>query len=1322
MRDYDLAGLSARSFEKLIQSIAGKVLGPGTVTFGDGPDGGREATFLGRMDYPSQAAPWDGYCVIQAKFLQRPKDPSADGRWAFKQLEAELKAFADPKKERRRPDYYIFATNVVLTPVQDRGGKDRAAALFAKYQKKVPLRGWAIWDFDENRRFLDSFADVRKGYAAWITPGDVLSEVMQQFASRRPDFLEVMTNFLAKELRSDQFANLEQAGHSTEERIPLARVFVDLPVGTQRITEPPPEEEKQESEIAELITTLMENAKDPLDPASVQQKQLSPEGRPPHPHAPQPGRYVLVGGPGQGKTTVGQFACQLFRLSLLLDRPHHLLPPEVNEPLSALLEQCRASIPLGLPRTRRFPVRVTLSEFATALNADRELSLLAFIARQIERRTGRTVSPDDLRGWLSTYPWFLVLDGLDEVPASTNREDVLKKVEDFWIDAAQVNADVLVLATTRPQGYSDDFSPAYYRHLWLAPLSPRRAMAYARRLVEVRYAGEPDRQQKLLSRLQLASKQEATARLMRSPLQITIMAALVDQTGTPPQDRWRLFHDYYEVIYNRERERPIPAAELLREYKPNIDAIHHLVGLVLQVESERAGGAEAKLPADRFAALVTARLEEEGFSGQALHRLKDRIIDAAANRLVFLVGLEAGQVGFEIRSLQESMAAEAIMTGSQDKIQERLRRFAPIASWRNVFLFAAGRCFLQEQHLRDTIHTVCIELDDQLAGPVGRATLAGSALALDLLEDGVAHRQPKYARLLAQCAARLLELPPTDMHARLADVCEGEVETVVRENVENTLAVQGPGTLAAWATLLPLAGRGLRWASELADRSWPSDASEQLNLLSLPSADRAMSWVGDRVLTVIKHNPAHKVWHIIRRTSGREARRGSPHFYDAPFWIHHRGEVDVRIVLSGLSLTVTLTPIAQARQYASEVNLDVGDVHPEWVPTIEDIRFSRSPSKQALAAGLSRIAAANKTFEPDFYQPPLLSWVFAACLAAGRSSAELNTLAERAAKGDLGDLSDWLTAEGRWKKQGVTLEDLLLLTGDRWPFDREIAQRGFPIGAAREISWSKRATVSAIEDFVARLSQVPIVERTMAPWFIFPPYPGQALIPPHLWARLLRLVENEFIPCDVAFLHAALHRDAAWLDVLDELGRTKTVYFPGPFEEATATLQLLVLLFEHYPDRAGLLPLIVAGLTDRPFMPGMKLDRLNPPHVRFEQYDNPRIRWAAVVLELIQEGLHRDRARELAAITATLRSLRAHTLQEAVTAISRYERFDEPTDYYLLELRRQLSDASWGEQLYIVNALNGSLRRRSSGVAELRVWRSLALPEKVLDIVTSPRA
>jgi len=230
--------------------------------------GGREATFEGRMDYPSQTDSWDGYCVIQAKFLQRPRNSSTDGQWALKELTGELKIFANPKKRRRRPDYYIFATNVVLTPVQGQGWKDKATDLFKKYQPKLPLRDWAIWDFDEIGKFLDHFADIRTGYAAWITPGDVLSEVMEQLTPRRTDFLATMTNFLAKELRSDQYANLEQAGHSTEERIPLARIFVDLPIVTQRLKEPPTRHREEEKDI-ELIALLMETASDPLDPASI---------------------------------------------------------------------------------------------------------------------------------------------------------------------------------------------------------------------------------------------------------------------------------------------------------------------------------------------------------------------------------------------------------------------------------------------------------------------------------------------------------------------------------------------------------------------------------------------------------------------------------------------------------------------------------------------------------------------------------------------------------------------------------------------------------------------------------------------------------------------------------------------------------------------------------------------------------------------------------------------------------------------------------------------------------------------------------------------
>src|ERR1039457_1394251 len=105
MPDYNLYGLSTRSFEQLVQAIAASVIGPGTAVFGDGPDGGREATFEGKTQYPSSTSPWDGYVVIQAKFRQRAQSVEMDGAWALTQLSKELKKFTGKKRGLRRPEY-----------------------------------------------------------------------------------------------------------------------------------------------------------------------------------------------------------------------------------------------------------------------------------------------------------------------------------------------------------------------------------------------------------------------------------------------------------------------------------------------------------------------------------------------------------------------------------------------------------------------------------------------------------------------------------------------------------------------------------------------------------------------------------------------------------------------------------------------------------------------------------------------------------------------------------------------------------------------------------------------------------------------------------------------------------------------------------------------------------------------------------------------------------------------------------------------------------------------------------------------------------------
>jgi hypothetical protein len=53
---------------------------------------------------------------------------------------------------------------------------------------------------------------------------------------------------------------------------------------------------------------------------SIQDRQLSGKTA---------SRFVIVGGPGQGKSTFGQYLCQLYRAAILKDRPKCCLDDRV---------------------------------------------------------------------------------------------------------------------------------------------------------------------------------------------------------------------------------------------------------------------------------------------------------------------------------------------------------------------------------------------------------------------------------------------------------------------------------------------------------------------------------------------------------------------------------------------------------------------------------------------------------------------------------------------------------------------------------------------------------------------------------------------------------------------------------------------------------------------------------------------------------------------------------------------------------------------------------------------------------------------------------
>ncbi|MBC3948259.1 NACHT domain-containing protein [Pseudomonas folii] len=1071
--DYDFSRLSTRSFEQLVQAISLASLGSGVNIFGDGPDGAREATFEGAVAFPNATNHWNGYGVIQAKFRQKPGIKDAD--WALAELSADLEKFLDENRNLRKPEYYIFATNVILTPVSSVGGKDKVNALLESYKKKIGIKDFRVWDRDQICSYLDLYEGIRKSYSAWITSGDVLSAVLDNMRPVRADFKSLMLNFVRKELTSQQYVNLGQAGSSADDKIPLACVFVDVPIKGGRV----PRKEgivaskkdvaaAASSEMNELtsysaVKNLLHISGLRLDTASV---PPNVHGRGDYIHQ-IPGRVVFIGGPGQGKSTLTQFFCQMHRAALLSQYNLEPMTPEVRNAFGLIIEQCKVE-GLSSPSVPRFPIRIELNRFASDLAKGAASSLFNYILEMIKRRCDRELVADDLRGWLGAYPWLVALDGLDEVPASSNRSEVLQKINDFLIDSQECNSDLMVVATSRPQGYNDDFAEKYYCHLVLSPLTPENALHYADRLISRRWGDDHDKISTFNRRMSRASEEESTARLMRSPLQVTIMTLLVESLGEPPKERWRLFNEYYQVINRREKERDIPAAKLLSTYQADIDVIHQEVGRVLQQKSEYGGSTDALLSTEEFSSIIDFRLQSEEHPDQERNRLRLEILNAALERLVFLVAPQEGRVGFEIRSLQEFMAAQSLMNGPDRDVVARLQAVAHASHWRNVFLFAAGRCFYDKQHLRSYILSICMELNEDVQGGAGSKLssllLVGSQLALDILEDGAISNQPGQRRYFLRLAMRVLELPPHECQERLAALYDPVLKNVYEESLLHLL--QDSSQLryyGAWHVILVLVAQKIEWACAAADKFWPMNPESALGILrsikSTAGSEFLMQKAGFLFISTVpsKVLPGDlQVLSEIARNAGIPIPAWANFLFKANGSRSDRLEVNVhgvsqsfRFLIDNGAVELTSLP-------------DSKSAHPLWLWVFDACGVMLDCSELQLA----RLFSDLKKISPAFEVSQLGSWLWivpwpvAMCLKNLDDIRTLDFYCAKAASGELGNLDVWKQAKMRWNDFGISDKDFNYMPNEGLPYDARINSIGFPYAAAGASILHSRDVVS----------------------------------------------------------------------------------------------------------------------------------------------------------------------------------------------------------------------------------------------------------------------
>lgn len=774
--DYPLEELSPRAFEQLTIALALRVLGAGVEAFGTGPDGGREATYTGPVNWSATTGfgsdSWNGYVVLQAKQRQRLGTPAQNATWLRDQISTEFDAWiSDTSTRGTAPQYLIFVTNVSLSSVTGSGGIDRINEYIA-HRMVEPiagdrrdslaargLRAVKVWHRDQLNGLLSVHDGIRHAFKGLLTVGDLVARLGALNGLLDPAaFQPVLNAHAMTTLATERWVNFREAGGSTRE--PVDAVVIDLKADGTR----------------DGKLTLLQEV---IERGDMVLKRS---------YEPGPRHLVVTGQPGSGKSTITLFLTQLYRSRFLGDEA----VTETAATVQAGTTQAVHRLRIEMPKNHRWPIRVNLAEYADVLGPSGDKTLLRWLSEKVTARAELDIQPHTLKKWIQYWPCLIILDGLDEVTAPEVRPRVLDEIQALVETADQDDADLLIIITTRPTGYTERIIPASFSQLDLTYLDADTALAYGRHVTSRRLADDLDGRDQLIARFERQANDPSMLRLMKTPLQVLIMTLILDALGTLPADRYQLFVRYFDTIYQREQAKTTTLAPLLAAQRRAITDLHEAVGLALQIQSETSSDARALLPKPELRRIAMERLIEVGHQhGPEVERIAEQIVQATTERLVLLVPGEDDSISFEIRSLQELMAARALSSVDDDQLRARLLLAAPSPHWRNTWIFAAGRLFAEgPDHRRDLVLEV-IQQVDKYAGWPGWLCPVAPELGAGLLDDGMAAATPKWRDRLIEIALSAVSGPmPPDIKPialGLSAIARGSALSRIREAIKKGL-------------------------------------------------------------------------------------------------------------------------------------------------------------------------------------------------------------------------------------------------------------------------------------------------------------------------------------------------------------------------------------------------------------------------------------------------------------------------------------------------------------------------------------------------------
>ena len=185
---YPYQDLSPGQFETLVVAICQFLLGSATQRFATGPDGGRDAKFIGTAElHPSAADPWKGTVIVQAKHTNGYNRSFSDADFYSTGNAATVLGGELPRIKRLRGskdlDHYMLFSNRKLSGNAEKKLRDVIAAACGLPHSSVFLCGveqLELW----LKRFPDAarMAEIDPVDSPLIVSPDELADVVERLA------------------------------------------------------------------------------------------------------------------------------------------------------------------------------------------------------------------------------------------------------------------------------------------------------------------------------------------------------------------------------------------------------------------------------------------------------------------------------------------------------------------------------------------------------------------------------------------------------------------------------------------------------------------------------------------------------------------------------------------------------------------------------------------------------------------------------------------------------------------------------------------------------------------------------------------------------------------------------------------------------------------------------------------------------------------------------------------------------------------------------------------------------------------------------------